>query len=116
MDAGEGTDGIPCAACLRLRGKRGSTRQIHLPGSCVRGGNHAELGGGDGHGRGAKKTAAAAISSGRPIRLSGIAATNCALVSSGSAVLSIMGVSIGPGLKVLNRMPRSVNSRVQVRT
>jgi hypothetical protein len=68
----------------------------------------------------AKNSAAAAISSGRPIRLSGTAAAYCALIaiacSTEWAWPSIIGVSTGPGLNVLNRMPRSVNSRVHVRT
>src|ERR1700738_4249460 len=54
----------------------------------------------------AKNSAAAAISFGRPIRLSGTAAANCALIEIASsaelAALSIMGGSTGPGLNVLN--------------
>src|SRR5258708_34196772 len=62
----------------------------------------------------------AAISSGRPRRLSGVAALKLARIASApsfvAACASMMGVSIAPGLIVLTRMPRSLSSAVHVRT
>jgi hypothetical protein len=60
--------------------------------------------------------AAAAISSGWPRRLSGVAALKLSRIASApsfvAACASMMGVSIAPGLIALTRMPRSLSSAV----
>ena len=67
----------------------------------------------------ARNSIAAAISSGRAIRPSGMFAAcfarTAAACSGELASASISGVSHGPGVIVLTRMPRSLSSIVQVR-
>ena len=60
-----------------------------------------------------------AISSGRPIRPSGVIVEKKARAPSASSLVlnwpSMIGVSIAPGESVLTRIPRSFNSIAQVR-
>src|SRR5258708_16795683 len=62
----------------------------------------------------ARNTAALATSSGSPMRPIGMVATILAMMS--GDWISTSGVLIGPGLRTFERMRRSFNSTVQVRT
>src|SRR5258708_33887035 len=66
----------------------------------------------------ARNRTAEAISSGRPIRCIGVMAMNRSFIAPtfGPNWASRRGVSIGPGLTMLARMPLPANSAVHVRT